>query len=96
MSRYAKGAAAERELKKILEAKGYTVIRSAGSKGAFDLLAFNPMHVKAIQVKASKENLTQAVKKMALTKTPVSWSKEIWVREKGGVWKYNVVISASV
>lgn len=41
MSAYRKGASFERRIKKILEAKGMFVVRSAGSKGPVDLVAFN-------------------------------------------------------
>ena len=41
MTSYSKGASFERKIKKILEAKGMFVVRSAGSKGPVDLIAFN-------------------------------------------------------
>ena len=40
MSQYRKGANFERKVKKLLEAKGMFVVRSAGSKGPCDLVAF--------------------------------------------------------
>jgi len=39
LTNYEKGARFERKIKKILEAKGFFVTRSAGSKGPVDLLA---------------------------------------------------------
>ena len=51
MSTTSKGAAAERKARKILEAAGYTVIRSAASKGPADLAAFNGHGFRLIQVK---------------------------------------------
>jgi|TARA_Y100000296_G_scaffold86810_1_gene127956 Holliday junction resolvase len=38
-NKYAKGAAAENELRRLYEKLGYYVIRSAGSKGIIDLQA---------------------------------------------------------
>lgn len=36
-----------------LTAAGYLCIRSAASKGAFDVIAINPLGIRAIQVKAN-------------------------------------------
>jgi len=41
LTSYSKGASFERKIKKILEAKGMFVVRSAGSKGPVDPVAFN-------------------------------------------------------
>lgn len=54
---YRKGALFENKIKSILEKNGYYVIRSAGSKGIFDLIAFPPKQsndsVMGIQCKVS-------------------------------------------
>ena len=42
MTNYARGANFERQIKAHLEAKGYFVLRSAGSHGTVDLVAFGP------------------------------------------------------
>lgn len=56
----AKGSRREREYKKMLEAQGYEVIRTAGSKSDFDLIAIkeneNGIEVKKIQVKSNYSN----------------------------------------
>lgn len=52
MSNYTKGARLERCVRKELEAQGYIVIRSAGSKGVVDLVAFDARLIRLIQVKA--------------------------------------------
>lgn len=39
MSKYSVGRAYEWEVRKMFEAEGYEVIRAAGSKGPFDLVA---------------------------------------------------------
>ena len=53
MTGYKRGADLEREIKKLLEACGYYVIRSAGSKGIFDLLAVKSGVCLGIQVKCN-------------------------------------------
>jgi len=50
VNQYRRGARVERILKKKLESEGYYVVRSAGSKGAVDLVAWNWHHCLAIQV----------------------------------------------
>ena len=40
MSNYSRGANLERKIKKRLESEGWFVVRSAGSKGLVDLVAF--------------------------------------------------------
>ena len=50
MNQYRRGARVERLLRKKLESEGYYVVRSAGSKGAVDLVAWNWNHCLAIQV----------------------------------------------
>ncbi len=44
MTKYKKGADFERRVKKLLENDGYLCVRSAGSKGAADLIAINPFN----------------------------------------------------
>ena len=50
MNQYRRGARVERLLRKKLESEGYYVVRSAGSKGAVDLVAWNYNHCIVIQV----------------------------------------------
>ena len=49
----AKGARLERKTIKMLQSAGYICIRSAASLGVFDILAINPLGIRAIQVKAN-------------------------------------------
>lgn len=51
MSHYAQGAAFERKTRKHLEENGYEVIRSAGSKGKVDLVAFKRGELLFVQNK---------------------------------------------
>ena len=50
MNQYRRGARVERLLRKKLESEGYYVVRSAGSKGAVDLVAWDSNHSIVIQV----------------------------------------------
>lgn len=53
MSRYQQGAAVERQVAEHLGELGYDVVRSAGSKGGADLVAFTDQEMCLIQVKKS-------------------------------------------
>jgi hypothetical protein len=52
-SRYHRGRAFEYRVASLLRAAGWTVIRSAGSHGPFDLVAVRPARVVLLQLKAS-------------------------------------------
>lgn len=54
MKTKAKGSRVEKELQVILETSGYSVTKSGGSFGLFDLVAVNQNHLLLIQVKANK------------------------------------------
>lgn len=54
MTRYARGAAAEREYMRILEDQGYYVTRSAGSHACADLLACRDGRILLVQVKTDR------------------------------------------
>ena len=54
MSNYALGATFERRVKKQLEDAGYFVVRSAGSKGQLDLVAFGDGRTLFIQCKRAR------------------------------------------
>lgn len=53
MTQYSRGADFERKVKKLWEAEGYFVVRSAGSKGPVDLVAFGATRPVLIQCKIS-------------------------------------------
>jgi hypothetical protein len=53
-SSYRRGAAFERQVKRIFEACGYEVVRSAGSHSPVDLVAANEFHCLHIQCKRNK------------------------------------------
>jgi Holliday junction resolvase len=53
VSNYDRGVRLERDTRHDLEANGYEVIRSAGSKSAIDLVAFKPGELLFVQCKAA-------------------------------------------
>jgi len=77
-SKYVKGRTFENRVRDVLEQRGYYVIRSAGSKGVFDLLAVSSInqennclitsmrHILAIQCKANK-NITAQQRQELIT-----------------------------
>lgn len=74
-----KGARAERRTIAVLEAAGYTCVRSAASKGLFDVVAWNGVHWRVIQVKAGKENLSGIEREqIQLHAMPGNATKECW------------------
>ena len=57
MAKYAKGASLEREVARRLEALGWRVVRSAGSRGPADLVAWKDGHAMLIQCKAGRASM---------------------------------------
>ncbi len=62
--KYRKGAAFERKVKHWLEANGWWVCRSAGSKGVADLVAIRDGKVLLVQCKLSPKNIGSAKKEL--------------------------------
>ena len=60
MSHYRAGQRAEHRSRALLEALGYHVVRSAGSKGAVDLVAISGGEVLLIQVKRGSRGFSPA------------------------------------
>jgi len=82
-SRYRKGHRWELKVKKIWEEKGYVVYRSAGSKGAADLIALKDGQIVLIQVKVNKKpsrsevvKLKKEAKKCKATPLLVLWNSK--------------------
>ena len=74
-----KGAAAERRARRILEAAGYTVVRSAASKGVVDLVCWNAAGFKLVSVKSGRAYASAAERDaLARCAAPANTSKEIW------------------
>jgi len=76
--RYTKGRRNEYKAKKILEAKGYQVFRSAGSKGPFDLLALGK-YVIPIQVKTNRKPGKPEMKRLKKIDDSTTGWIQIWV-----------------
>lgn len=86
MNKYAKGRRLEYRAKKILEAQGYTVFRTAGSHGLFDLIAIKRDWMKLVQVKANRALAKIEHKKLqAFDNYPraLLGDKEVWHFEDG-------------
>jgi len=82
-SRYRKGHRWELKIKKIWEEKGYVVYRSAGSKGAADLITLKDGKIVLIQVKVNKKpylsevaKLKKEAKKCKATPLLVLWNSK--------------------
>jgi len=78
---YVKGARQENAVRKILESQGYSVMRSAGSKGVFDLIAWNAEEVRFIQVKYDAP-IQPDLDKMSRVEVPPNGTKELWHRKR--------------
>ncbi len=84
MSSYARGRRLEYQARNLLIARGYTVVRSAGSKGPVDLVAWNERHVLFIQVKANGQ--VRSADKQKLLGFPIPKRgayREIWEKKRG-------------
>lgn len=60
MTNYARGADFERKVQAHLESEGYVTVRSAGSKGAVDVVALKQGETLLVQVKRSNPRLSPA------------------------------------
>lgn len=90
MTNYGKGTRIERIFKKFYEVAGCTVVRSAGSHGAVDLVVFKPDGVMLIQCKKTANGghaqYAEDVRKLAEITTGGTVVKWLYVlRTKGKV-----------
>lgn len=87
---YAKGSRLEREYRDVMTICGYYVVRSAGSHGAVDLVAWNSTDGYLIQVKTRKPSMPEVG---AFRKVPCPPNfKRVWVwRVDHGTWKQHEV-----
>lgn len=80
MNTAAKGRRAEHRVRRILEAAGYEVTRSAASRGVWDLIAWNARAVRFIQVKAGTAEASALEREaMQLAVVPIGATKELWI-----------------
>ncbi len=88
-SKYAQGRRVEWHAKHQLEGLGYKVPRASGSKGLFDLIAFNKEQVRFIQVKSTrdkKRKYQKEIDEISSVRLPVNAHKELWVWLHGVGW----------
>lgn len=86
MTPYRQGVRLEYLARDILLQEGYTVIRSAGSKGPVDLVAFNHNQILFIQVKAAGQNRPADLEKLSQITIPPCAQMQVWERAGRG-WK---------
>lgn len=81
---YLAGRRKEYQTMRLLEAQGYLAFRMAGSHGAFDVIAFGPRDVKAIQVKAGDPARIspQDAEFLSELKVPDNVAKQAWLWDK--------------
>lgn len=74
-----KGRRAEHRAQRILEAAGYVTGRAAGSKGPWDVLAFNCNGWRVISVKSGTKYASEAEKEaLKLLPLPANCTREVW------------------
>lgn len=79
MNTAAKGRRAEHRCRDILETAGYSVLRAAGSFGAFDLIALNSSEIRLINVKSGTGYASGLERElMKEFHAPPNASREIW------------------
>jgi len=83
-SRYIRGRNAEYLVVKELASLGYHTGRTPGSKGLFDVIAFNKEELRLIQVKRTKDNSyhfpSKELKAIKDLYVPNNTRKELWIR----------------
>lgn len=90
MTPYRQGVRLEYLARDTLMKEGYTVIRSAGSKGPVDLVAFNNQHTLLIQVKAAGQTHPADLEKLSQLTIPPCAQVQIWERAGRG-WKIQTI-----
>lgn len=80
------GALYERKLRALLEAQGYTVIRSAASKTPIDLVAWRDSDIRLIQVKRASNRgiLSDAKYHFKKDAAAIVWPQDVPVQ----MWVY--------
>jgi len=90
MAIYPKGYRRELIAKRILEAQGYQVVRSSGSHGPWDLVAYKEGEIRFIQIKSYRPGPASREKMLRGPRGPLDVSREIWVyRKRAGFEAYN-------
>jgi len=79
MTPYQRGARLEYLARDVLRQRGYSVVRSAGSHGAIDLVALNERELLLIQVKQSGQPIGAALNKLSEVPGPRCTRRQVWV-----------------
>jgi Holliday junction resolvase-like predicted endonuclease len=80
---YAKGRRLEYKSMAMLACEGYRCLRTAGSHGEFDLLAFQPDHILLVQVKGNTKPSKSEIAKIRAFRCPSNCYKEIYIWKDG-------------
>lgn len=94
----------ENKLVEFLQYQGYCCLRSAGSRGPIDVIAFNDSHVRAIQLKTTKAlkgtfgkdyslryMCADAIGELQDVPLPPNFTRELWVKPLRRNWLYVVI-----
>lgn len=95
MTNYGKGARLEYKCRDLLVERGYTVIRSAGSKGAADLVAVSGADVVLIQVGKRGKSVAEAARRLQAVAAPQSVRKEVWIWVPRKGWRVATVVAGA-
>lgn len=94
---YVKGRAFEYARMKVWRGRGYGVVRTAGSHGPFDLIAFmNGRVVELIQCKTVKtfpqanRIMTEFLDRPPLKEGPYHQVMEIWIQGDRELWEHTI------
>ena len=86
---YSRGRRYEYMARNLLRNRGYYVVRSAGSKGAADLIASNEHEIVYIQVGNMSKSIEDAAAKLNTIKTPDHpiARREVWRLRDDSTWE---------
>ena len=88
---YRKGYDLEQKARRELEARGYYVVRSAGSHGAVDLVALADDHILLIQVGSLGSKNASDYEKLGRVKGPPGTGREMWLWRRRVGWGIEAV-----
>jgi Holliday junction resolvase len=92
---YLTGYRAEKTAMAQLKGEGFEVMRSAGSHGFWDIVAYNRRVVRFIQLKVigtgEKRIFSKLRDDLALVEMPPYVVKELWISERRRGWHYYII-----
>ena len=86
IKKYAKGRKAEYKAMTELMKHGYYPVRSAGSKGIFDVVGISAVDFFLIQVKSNKRASPKEVRIIKKFPVPPNCTKAIWIWRSNKGW----------